>query len=64
MTRKRWPRLKNDLFSRYCADCRHWNYLKSVGCAHIGVCQAIKDEPTEQDAYDTPCGLWERAGRE
>ena len=56
---KRWHVPKNGPFNYYCCHCRHWRHIKDVGCAHIGECTAIKDEPTEQDAYDKPCGLWE-----
>lgn len=58
----RFKKPKNGHFFYYCYECRYWQYLKSVGVAHIGVCRAIKDEPTEADAYDKPCGLFTKKG--
>ena len=53
---------KNGHFRYYCYMCKHWKYLQSRGIAHIGICTGVKNEPTEQDAYDPPCGLF--AGKE
>lgn len=50
---------KHGSFTTYCFACRHYTFEKQVGCAYIGKCTAIEDEPTEADAYDPPCGLWE-----
>ena len=55
---KRWRRPRNGHFYRYCCDCAHWKHLRDVGCARLGICNAVEGEPTEQDAYDKPCGLW------
>jgi len=55
---------KNGHFTVYCYECRHWTFKQERGCAILGVCEAIKDMPTEQDAYDKPCGLWRRRERE
>ena len=53
----------NGHFSHYCYDCEHFTFLRKAGCAFIGRCDAIKGEPTEQDAYDPPCGLWTEEGK-
>ena len=55
---------KNGAYDRYCCHCKHWTHIEDVGCAHIGACRAIDGEPTEQDAYDPPCGLWAEKGGE
>ena len=55
---KRFKRPKNDNFRHYCYECAHWTFIRDIGCAHEGVCRAIEDEPTEQDAYDKMCGLF------
>ena len=49
---------KHGHFYCYCYMCKHWEYLQSIGVAHIGICLAIKTEPEERDAYDKTCGLW------
>ena len=49
---------KNGCFNCYCYECKHWTFLRQVGCTYDGRCDVIKDEPTIQDAYDKPCGLW------
>lgn len=59
MVKRKWPMPKYGAFTRYCCHCRHWEFIRDVGCAHEGVCRAIVDDPTYQDAYDKPCGLWE-----
>lgn len=51
---------KNGVFTHYCFECDHWKYVKSVGAAHLGVCRGIVSEPTEEDAYGPPCGLFRR----
>lgn len=43
--------------------CKHYAFERQVGCAYIGKCSAIEGEPTEADAYDPPCGLWEKRGK-
>lgn len=59
--RKKWPMPRNALFGHYCCHCTYWEFVKDIGCAHVGVCKAIEGEPTKQDAYDKPCGLWKEA---
>ena len=49
---------KNGPFFQYCFECLHWEYIRTVGCADLGVCRAIRGEPTEEDAYGKPCGLF------
>ncbi len=49
---------KHGAFFVYCYECKHWQYRETVGCAILGVCTAIKDNHTQQDAYDPPCGLF------
>ena len=56
----RFKRSKNGHYTKYCFGCRHYEFERQVGCAYLGKCTAIEDEPTEQDAYDPPCGLWEK----
>ena len=56
----RFKRPKNGHYTKYCFGCRHYEFDRQVGCAYLGKCTAIEDEPTEQDAYDPPCGLWEK----
>lgn len=56
----RFKRPKNGHYTKYCFGCRHYEFERQVGCAYLGKCTAIEDEPTEQDAYDPPCGLWEK----
>lgn len=58
---KSWPMPRNASFSHYCCHCKYWTFIRDIGCAHEGVCNAMDDEPTYQDAYDKPCGLWEEA---
>lgn len=53
----RFKKPKNGHFYHYCYECRHWQYERSVGVAHLGTCKAV--DLTEQDAYDKPCGLFE-----
>lgn len=52
---------KNGCYTRYCYQCKHYDFERQIGCAYIGKCKAIENEPTEQDAYDGACGLWERS---
>ena len=54
---------KNGHYTRYCFGCKHYTFKRQVGCAYLGTCYAIEGEPTEQDAYDPPCGLWEKRGK-
>ena len=54
------PKPKNGHFTVYCYECQHWRFIYQRGAAIMGICEAIKDEPTEQDAYDKPCGLWRK----
>ena len=56
----RFKRPKNVHYTKYCFGCRHYEFERQMGCAYLGKCTAIEDEPTEQDAYDPPCGLWEK----
>lgn len=58
--KKRWKMPSNGHFSDYCCHCRHWTWEKTLGCAYIGRCDVIKREPTEQDAYDPLCVLFEK----
>lgn len=55
---KKFKRPKIDNFRNYCYECAHWTFIRDIGCAHEGVCNAIDGEPTEQDAYDKMCGLF------
>ena len=59
---KKFKRPKIDHYRHYCYECKHWTFIQDIGCAHIGECKAIDDEPTEQDAYDGMCGLFEKSG--
>ena len=54
---------KNGHFSNYCYECKHWTYEQTIGCANLGKCNAIEGKPTEQDAYDPPCGLFHKKGK-
>lgn len=54
----RFKKPKYGAFNHYCYDCKHYKFERQVGCAYLGICNAIEDEPTEQDAYDPLCGLW------
>ena len=54
---------KNGHYTCYCYGCKHYAFERQVGCAYIGTCSAIEGEPTETDAYDPPCGLWEKRGK-
>ena len=54
---------KNEHYTCYCYGCKHYAFERQVGCAYIGTCSAIEGEPTEADAYDPPCGLWEKRGK-
>lgn len=47
-------------FFHYCYECKYYEYKRTVGCAHLGVCHGIKSKPTNADAYDKPCGLFEK----
>jgi len=58
--KKRWKMPSNGHFSDYCCHCRHWTWEKTLGCAYIGRCDVIKEEPTKQDAYDPLCVLFEK----
>ena len=49
---------KNGHFNHYCYDCEHYTFERQIGCAYLGRCDAIEGEPSRQDAYDPPCGLW------
>ena len=60
---KKFKRPKIDNFRHYCYECAHWTFIRDIGCAHEGVCNAIEGEPTEQDAYDKMCGLFCRRTR-
>lgn len=51
---------KNGHFTAYCFECVHWKYKYTRGCANIGICTGAKNEITEQDAYDKPCGLFKK----
>ena len=51
---------RNGHFTVYCFECLHWRYLYTRGCANIGVCNAVSDDITEQDAYDKPCGAFKK----
>lgn len=50
-------------YFHYCYECAFWKYQKSIGVAHIGVCNAIEQEPEEKDAYDPLCGLFKKGKR-
>lgn len=55
---------KNGHYFHYCYECKHYEYERTVGCAHLGICHGVKSDPTPTDAYDKPCGLFEnRKGR-
>ena len=54
----RFKKPKNGHYSHYCFDCKHYTFLRQVGCAYDGRCDAIQGKPSIQDAYDPPCGLW------
>lgn len=54
----RFKKPKHGHFFVYCYECKHWTYTHSRGVANLGICSAIKEEPTIQDAYDPPCGMW------
>lgn len=54
---------KNGSFFHYCGQCRYWEFEKTIGCSNLGVCTAIIGIPTPQDAYDKPCGLFQRKGK-
>ena len=56
----RFKKPKNGHYNMYCYGCKHYTFKQQVGCAYIGECHAIPDDITEQDAYDPPCGLWEK----
>lgn len=58
--KKRWKMPRNRDFRDYCCHCGHWTWEKTLGCAYIGRCDAIKGEPKEKDAYDPLCGLFEK----
>lgn len=49
---------KNGQFYTYCCFCKHYIFREQIGCACLGTCVAIPDEPRERDAYDPPCGLY------
>ena len=49
---------KNGHYNCYCYECKNWCFVRQVGCAYDGICRAVKDDPTKQDAYDRPCGLF------
>ena len=49
---------KNGPYTVYCYECRSWTFTRQVGAAYDGICNAVKDEPTVQDAYDPPCMLF------
>ena len=49
---------KNGHFNAYCFMCKHYEYERSVGCAHLGKCYGVHGEVYEADAYDPPCGLF------
>lgn len=55
----RFKRPKSNHFSHYCYECKYYTFVRQVGCAYEGVCGAIKDEPSKQDAYDPLCGLFQ-----
>ena len=59
----RFKKPKNGHYTCYCYGCKHYAFERQVGCAYIGTCSAIEGEPTEADAYDPPCGLWEKKGK-
>ena len=60
----RFSKPKNGHFNCYCFECKHWAYTYSRGCANMGICSLIKSEPTEQDAYDKPCGAFTHKNKE
>lgn len=49
---------KHGAFYHYCGDCKYFEFREQIGCAYLGICTTIENEPTEQDAYDKPCGVW------
>lgn len=57
---RKFKRPINDNYRYYCYHCAYWTFVKDVGCAHIGVCNGVEGEPTEQDAYDGMCGLFKK----
>ena len=46
---------KNGHYFHYCYECKHYEYERTVGCAHLGICHGVKSDPTPTDAYDKPC---------
>lgn len=60
----RFKKPKNGAFFRYCFECDHWEYRRSAGAAHLGICRGAAGEPTEEDAYGPPCGLFRRRGKD
>lgn len=54
----RFKKPKNGHYNHYCYDCKYYTFERQIGCAYEGRCDAIKGEPSRQDAYDPPCGLW------
>ena len=56
---RKFKRPRNDNFLHYCFECKYWTFIRDIGCAHEGRCDAIEDRPSEQDAYDKLCGLFE-----
>ena len=63
MTMKKFKRPKIDNYRHYCYECKYWTFIRDVGCAHNGECNAILDRPSIQDAYDAMCGLFEKRGK-
>ena len=53
---------ENGQFRHYCGDCKYFSFERQIGCENLGVCNAIKDEPTNTEAYQGMCGLWEKKG--
>ena len=58
----RFKKPKNAHYNHYCYDCEHYTFIRQIGCAYDGICNAIEGEPSKQDAYDPPCGLWTKKG--
>lgn len=56
----RFKKPKNGPFYEYCYSCQHYEFEQQIGCAYIGKCKAIDGEEETVDAYDPPCGLWEK----
>ena len=54
----RFKKPKYGHYNHYCYDCKYYTFEEQIGCAYLGICNAVEDEPTWQDAYDPPCGLW------